>query len=53
MDWDNRALLEERCPAPHLHKIRGLAEFLQASQAPVIPDPYFGGDQGFENVLSI
>ena len=53
MDWDNRALLEERCPALHLHKIRGLAEFLQASPAPVIPDPYHGGDQGFEHVLDL
>jgi protein-tyrosine phosphatase len=53
MDWDNRALLEERCPALHLHKIRGLAEFLQTSPAPVIPDPYHGGDQGFEHVLDL
>ena len=29
MDWDNRSLLESRCPAEHLHKIRGLAEFVQ------------------------
>lgn len=53
MDWDNRALLEERCPAQHLHKIRGLAEFLQTSQASVIPDPYYGGHQGFEHVLDL
>jgi protein-tyrosine phosphatase len=53
MDWDNRALLEERCPAQHIHKIRGLAEFLQTSQAPVIPDPYYGGYQGFEHVLDL
>lgn len=53
MDWDNRALLEAMCPAPHLHKIRGLAEFLQNSQAPVIPDPYHGGEQGFEQVLDL
>lgn len=53
MDWDNRALLEERCPAQHLHKIRGLAEFLQTTQASVIPDPYYGGDQGFEHVLDL
>ena len=53
MDWDNRALLEERCPAHHLHKIRGLAEFLQTSLAPVIPDPYYGGEQGFEYVLDL
>ncbi len=53
MDWDNRALLEERCPAQHLHKVRGLAEFLQTSQASVIPDPYYGGDQGFEHVWDL
>lgn len=53
MDWDNRALLEERCPAQHLHKIRGFAEFLQTTQAPVIPDPYCGGEQGFEHVLDL
>ncbi len=53
MDWDNRALLEERCPPQHLQKVRGLAEFLQTSQASVIPDPYYGGDQGFEHVLDL
>jgi len=53
MDWDNRALLEARCPAQHLHKIRGLAEFLQTTHAPVIPDPYFGGSQGFEHALDL
>ena len=53
MDWDNRALLEERCPAQYLHKVRGLAEFLQTSQASVIPDPYYAGDQGFEQVLDL
>lgn len=53
MDWDNRALLEERCPAQHQHKIRGLAEFLLTTKAPVIPDPYYGGDQGFEHVLDL
>jgi protein-tyrosine phosphatase len=53
MDWDNRALLEERCPALHLHKIRGFAEFLQTTQASVIPDPHYGGDQGFEHVLDL
>lgn len=53
MDWDNRALLEERCPPQHLPKIRGLAEFLQTTQASVIPDPYHGGDKGFEHVLDL
>ena len=53
MDWDNRALLEERSP-PHMqHKIRGFAEFLDTTQATVIPDPYYGGEQGFEQVLDL
>jgi protein-tyrosine phosphatase len=53
MDWDNRALLEESCPPPHQHKIRGLAEFLKTTQVSVIPDPYYGGEQGFEHVLDL
>lgn len=53
MDWDNRALLEERCPPQHLHKLRGFAEFLKTSPASVIPDPYYGGDPGFEHVLDL
>jgi protein-tyrosine phosphatase len=53
MDWDNRALLEDRCPFEHQHKIRGLAELLQTTQASVIPDPYYGGEQGFEQVLDL
>jgi protein-tyrosine phosphatase len=53
MDWDNRALLEQRCPAAHQHKVRGLAEFLQTTPASVIPDPYYCGEQGFEEVLDL
>lgn len=53
MDWDNRAILEERCPAVMHHKIRGFAEFLHTTQASVIPDPYYGGEQGFEQVLDL
>lgn len=49
MDWDNRALLEKRYPALHLHKIPGFAEFLQTTQASVIPDPYYVGEQEFEH----
>jgi protein-tyrosine phosphatase len=53
MDWDNRALLEERCPPEHLHKIRGFTEFLTTSQATTVPDPYYGGDADFERVLDL
>ena len=53
MDWDNRALLEERCTNQHQKKIKGLAEFLLTIQAKVIPDPYYGGEEGFEYVLDL
>ena len=53
MDWDNRALLEQRCP-PHLqHKIRGFAEFLKTAETTVIPDPYYGDEKNFEHVLDL
>jgi protein-tyrosine phosphatase len=53
MDWDNRALLEERCPFEHQNKIKGFAEFLQTTQATVIPDPYYEGEEGVEYVLDL
>lgn len=36
-----------------LHKIRRFAEFLQTTQASVIPYPYDGGEQGFEHELDL
>lgn len=53
MDWDNRALLEQRCPTYLHHKIRNFAEFLKTSNATVIPDPYYGDEQNFEHVLDL
>ena len=53
MDWDNRALLEQRCPTHLHHKIRNFAEFLKTSNATVIPDPYYGEAKDFELVLDL
>lgn len=53
MDWDNLALLQQQCPPEHQHKVRRLAEFFQRNHDTVVPDPYDGGDQGFEEVLSL
>lgn len=53
MDWDNLALLQAQCP-PHLqHKLRRLTEFCQHHDSPTVPDPYYGGDAGFEQVLDL
>lgn len=59
MDWDNLALLEEQCPEEHRHKLRLLMTYadMQAlrhpSSEPIVPDPYYGGAAGFEQVLDL
>lgn len=53
MDWDNLALAEQRCPPEHRHKLRRLTEFCKRHDAAVVPDPYYGGEDGFEHVLDL
>ncbi len=51
MDAANLAELRKRCPARHHGKLRLLAEFGSDAAVREIADPYFGGAQGFEQVL--
>lgn len=53
MDWDNLALVEDVCPAQHRAKVRRLTEFCLQCDATVVPDPYYGGAQGFDQVLDL
>ena len=53
MDWDNLALAQQDCPPEHQRKLRRLTEFCKNHQAAVVPDPYYGGDAGFEHVLDL
>lgn len=53
MDWDNLAQVTQACPAEHQHKLRRFTEFCQNLDSPVVPDPYFGGAEGFEQVLDL
>ena len=34
-------------------KIRRMTDFCKAARVQEVPDPYYGGDQGFENVLDL
>ena len=57
MDRDNLWYLEELAGGPQAH-IRLLGSFLpeghdEPGQAPEVPDPYYGGSQGFEDVLDM
>ncbi|MGU7816021.1 low molecular weight protein-tyrosine-phosphatase [Burkholderia sp. AW49-1] len=51
MDEANFAELRRRCPPGHRDKVRLLMEFAPGATETEVADPYFGGAQGFEQVL--
>ena len=51
MDEANFAELRRRCPPEHRDKVRLLMEFAPGATEIEVADPYFGGAQGFEQVL--
>jgi protein-tyrosine phosphatase len=53
MDCDNLAWLEARCPPKHHHKLRLFLEFADGLALREVPDPYYGGPEGFEQVLDL
>lgn len=53
MDAHNLHLLGRRCPREHAHKLRLFMEFGNNGDLREVPDPYYGGPQGFERVLDL
>ncbi|WP_428425666.1 low molecular weight protein-tyrosine-phosphatase [Methylibium sp.] len=53
MDWDNLALLQERCPPAYQRKLKRLMEFGRGAGCEVVPDPYYGDAAGFDRVLDL
>lgn len=54
MDQDNLAILRRHCPPQHAHKLGLLMQYSENfSEHEEVPDPYFGGDDGFEKVLDM
>jgi len=52
MDEDNYAVLQSRCPPGYREKIRLFLDYGSMGERNV-PDPYYGGDAGFEHVLDL
>jgi protein-tyrosine phosphatase len=53
MDWDNLSLVQNQCPPHHQRKVKRFTEFCLELNAQEVPDPYYGGAQGFEHVLDL
>lgn len=53
MDETNRRLLARLCPEREAYKLKLFMEFHADPAAREVPDPYYGGEQGFETVLDL
>ncbi len=51
MDKDNLALLMAACPPQHQHKLGLFMQYASKSKSDIVPDPYYGGPRGFDEVL--
>lgn len=53
MDRDNLELLLQACPAEHRSKLGLFLEYGTRFSQDEVPDPYYGGEAGFELVLDL
>jgi len=53
MDRENLRVLERRAPPEARGRLRLLLEFAPEAGVSEVPDPYYGGPNGFEDVLDL
>lgn len=53
MDNDNYHILQQTCPAEYKNKIRYFLDYAPHLKTREVPDPYYGGKYGFENVFDM
>ena len=53
MDQDNYDILFNACPTEHQHKVRLFLEFAPEQHERDVPDPYYGGQDGFDHVFDL
>ncbi len=53
MDNSNVQNLKRICPSEYLHKIVKMTDFAKKHSLDEVPDPYYGGYEGFELVIDL
>lgn len=53
MDRANFANLQAICPPEHRHKLKMFMDYADQLREQEVPDPYYGGGNGFEYVLDL
>lgn len=52
MDWENLAFIQQIAPRQYQHKLMLLMRFASDNEEATVPDPYYGGPEGFERVVT-
>lgn len=53
MDADNLSILESMSPTQHKDKVRLFLDFAKDQSESEVPDPYYGGPNGFDHVFDL
>ena len=53
MDADNLSRAAKLCPPGERHRLKLLLDYAPQTGKRHVPDPYYGGDAGFEEVLDL
>lgn len=53
MDNANMTILQRLCPQPQRDRLGLFLEYANSHQEREVPDPYYGGEDGFERVLDM
>lgn len=53
MDRDNLSLLKRACPPEYRYKLGLFLDYATRFDDREVPDPYYGGGEGFEHVLDL
>ncbi len=53
MDEDNLALATRLCPPGRIDRLQLLMDYAPGADSRSVPDPYYGGPAGFEQVLDL
>lgn len=53
MDEGHLQIMRRQCPPEHAGKLKRLMDFADRPQSGEVPDPYYGGEAGFDVVLDL
>ncbi len=53
MDQDNYAILQSQCPRDERHRLHMFLDFAPEQGVREVPDPYYGGARGFDQVFDL